>query len=201
MNRLYTKEKFLECVKDHEMKIIRDDGIYRHIRFKKPKNINQYFDLITWPGCLCYTGDMGTYVFNRLEDMFEFFRQPDEQGISFGYWAEKCIARDRDEIRVYNSELAKERINEWFKDQGCDVIPTEVSEEIASEVLYHIDDERALRDAIDDFKYEDDKGEIWEFTDFWETNLDVYTVYFLWCCYALQWGIQKYDTKSQEVGK
>ena len=84
------RETFERDIGKHEMQIIRDDGVFRHVRFKRPDTICMYFDLITWPGCLCYTGDMGTYVFQRLEDMFVFFRRyPDyEQGnMSMGYWA------------------------------------------------------------------------------------------------------------------
>ena len=65
---------FLRDVAEHEMIVVRDDGVHRHIRFKKPGTSCMHFDLITWPGYLCYTGDMGTYVFSRLTDMFEFFR-------------------------------------------------------------------------------------------------------------------------------
>lgn len=54
--------------------MLHEDGIYRHIRFRQPGTMCMHFDLITWPGYLCYTGDMGTYVFTRLADMFEFFR-------------------------------------------------------------------------------------------------------------------------------
>lgn len=68
------EQRFLNDVANHEMIIIRDDGVNRHVRFKRPNSSCMYFDLITWPGHLCYTGDMGSYVFRRLEDMFEFFR-------------------------------------------------------------------------------------------------------------------------------
>ena len=36
-------------------------------------------------------------------------------------------------------------------------------------------------------------GHVFEFRDFWETNLCDYTFHFTWCCYALAWGIQQYD--------
>ena len=67
-------EQFLRDVAEHTMTVIREDGVSRHIRFAKPGTSCMHFDLITWPGYLCYTGDMGTYVFQRLTDMFEFFR-------------------------------------------------------------------------------------------------------------------------------
>ena len=52
------------------MIVLRDDGVYRHIRFKKPGTGCMHFDLVTWPGYLCYSGDMGCYVFCRLNARF-----------------------------------------------------------------------------------------------------------------------------------
>src|ERR1051326_8204576 len=72
-----SEREFLRNVKAHEMTVLRDEGVDRHLRFKAPNTSNQYFDLITWRGSLCFTGDMGTFVFSRIPDMFEFFR--DEQ--------------------------------------------------------------------------------------------------------------------------
>ena len=34
------------------------------------KNADGTFDIVTWPGYLCYSGDMGCFVFTRLPDMF-----------------------------------------------------------------------------------------------------------------------------------
>ena len=69
-----TEQSFLKDVAEHQMTVLRDDGVNRHVQFRRPGTICMGFELITWPGYLCYTGDMGTYVFRRLEDMFEFFR-------------------------------------------------------------------------------------------------------------------------------
>lgn len=62
-----SKEQFLVHVREHEIKVIRDDGLHRHLRFKKQNTSNQYFDLITWPGTICIHGDMGTFVFSRVD--------------------------------------------------------------------------------------------------------------------------------------
>lgn len=74
MNYECTEERFLKDVAKHEMTVIRDDGINRHLRFKNPNDSSYWFDLITWPGTLCIDGDCGTYVFKRTPDMFQFFR-------------------------------------------------------------------------------------------------------------------------------
>jgi hypothetical protein len=92
-----TLERFQRDIAEHKMRIIREDGMYRHIRFAQPGTNCMSFELITWPGHLCYTGDMGTYVFERLHDMFEFFRRGEHNrySIDMRYWAEKVTAGDK----------------------------------------------------------------------------------------------------------
>ena len=68
-----TQERFLEDIKNHYMKVLRDDGVNRHIRFTQGR-FRYHFDLITWSEHLCISGDCGTYVFRRTEDMFDFFQ-------------------------------------------------------------------------------------------------------------------------------
>ncbi len=97
-----TENEFLRDVADHVLEVMRDDGVYRHIRFRKPGTMCMHFDLITWPGYLCYTGDMGTYVFARLADMFQFFRTDRSYAprtgrrlaVNLSYWSEKLEAVD-----------------------------------------------------------------------------------------------------------
>ena len=110
-----TRDSFLRDVSKHELHIIHDDGLNRHIRLKGPNTLVQYFDLITWKGHLCYTGDMGTFVFKRLEDMFMFFRNNYREGEpNFGYWAEKCISEDRpDGMREYSDDVFEYAIKNW----------------------------------------------------------------------------------------
>lgn len=92
-------ESFMRDVATHEMTVFRDDGLYRHIRFRRPNTMRTHFDLITYPGYLCYSGDMGTYVFSRLDDMFEFFRT--DRDINPGYWSEKLQAVDNHGLGRY----------------------------------------------------------------------------------------------------
>lgn len=87
-----TREQFLSDVKDHCITILKDDGIYRHINYAKPGTINISFQVTTWPGYLCISGDMGCYTFSRTQDMFNFFGGGDDLGINPGYWQEKVQA-------------------------------------------------------------------------------------------------------------
>ena len=188
-------ESFLKDVARHEVLVLRDNGVDRHIRFKRPGTICMHFDLITWPGHLCYTGDMGTFVFQRLDDMFQFFRRGDGErkyAIDMRYWAEKCLAADRaDGIKEFSKEAFQSDVKEYFEQATEDwdeAKKRSVWREIEYDVLSRVDDGLyAARQALHDFD-----AEGFEFRD-WERDSMVFTHRFTWCCYALAWGIQQYD--------
>lgn len=194
-----TQESFLKDVEHHQMTVLRDDGVYRHIRFNVPGSSTQCFSLITWPGSLCYTGDMGTFVFQRLTDMFEFFspgireHKPGKLFINEGYWASKCEAQCRDGIYQYDPDVFIEKIKsnakEWLK-SNPEIDKDDFYFELDFDVISQAEEgeERAMRAALD-FKYDDDPV----FSDFWEVNLKSYTTRYLWCCYAIAWGIGTYN--------
>lgn len=221
---LCTDARFLKDVARHEMKVVRDDGLYRHIRFKRPDTICMYFDLITWPGHLCYTGDMGTFVFTRLKDMFEFFRTDRNHmhlgdgmtlTINPGYWAEKLIAVDSNRRNGSATEFSEDKfrqvINEhrirWVREAREDGSldrdeRRELWEAVEDEVLGALGDdgEQAAYIAARDFIWRRRHGEReWMFHDLWDYDFTQYTRTFLWCCYALAWGIAKYDERTKET--
>lgn len=87
------ESRFPGDIATHQMTVKRNDGIYRHLRFGQPGTGTMAFSLTTWPGYLAYTGDMGDYMFCRLDDMFQFFRT--DRQPNYGYWAEKVVAMDK----------------------------------------------------------------------------------------------------------
>lgn len=186
---------FLKDVEDHKATVIRNEGVYRHIRFAQPNTSDMQFDLITWPGHLCYTGDMGTYVFSRTTDMFDFFRMnerdynhnPNGLSINPRYWSEKLLAADKcDGFMEYSSELFVQRITEYLDE--CEA-SDELREAVKEEVLYYADaSEFEARQAAEGFDHDG-----FGFQDVWEMNFQKYNNRFTWCCYALAWGIRKYD--------
>lgn len=185
-----SEQQFLEDVKDHQIIILNDYGVRRHLQFRTTETICFSFDLITWPGHLCYTGDMGTYVFKHLKNMFEFFRdEPTKTGslyINPMYWAEKCIAVGHHPITEYSSEKFKAYIKNRMDEYG---FSQELRQKINDELLSHADNgEHEARRAFNNFLYDE-----FDLSSFWETNLHEYTYNFKWCCYALTWGIQRYD--------
>lgn len=197
-----TEKQFLKDVANHEMIVIRDEGVNRHIRFKKPGTGIMSFDLITWPGYLCYTGDMGTYVFQRLEDMFEFFRtdrRPDPEKNLFinpSYWGEKLQAIDRTGgYREWSRERfeaqVREDLDEWIDEHNN---LKSHADEIREE--FELDLQGAIefgKDSAYRFVREFDIAGALPFQGYWEVDTDEYTFRYLWCCYAIAWGVKKYD--------
>lgn len=54
---LPTEASFLSDVADHRMHVLLDQGIHRHLRFQQPHSSVYWFDVVTFPGGLCYTGE------------------------------------------------------------------------------------------------------------------------------------------------
>lgn len=191
-------EMFKRDVAAHRMLVIMDDGVHRHLRFHRPSTGVMHFDLITWPGSLCYTGDMGTFVFSRLRDMFEFFRADDPEKlyqISFGYWAEKVQAIDAtDGLKNWSLEKFKSEVKDYFEQyiEGAEGLPKSAQEELWEQIKDYVisraeDSEHDGWVALRCFEH---KG--FEFTD-WERDCKDYSYRFLWCCHALRWAINVYD--------
>ncbi len=204
-----TEAVFLEHVSQHTMTVIRDDGVYRHIRFKRQDSSFYWFDLITWPGALCIDGDCGTYVFRRLDDMFEFFRTDREYltrkgcqlAINPSYWGEKLQAEDKHSgFHEFSKELVTESVKRWFDDWVESEEPSEFRksnlwEAIEDDVLYYSDnDPQDFMQAIHEFEHDG-----FRFTDFWEARTEDYTFQFIWCCYAIAWGVKTYDEHKELV--
>lgn len=195
-----TQERFLEDVRDHQLKIIKDDGVHRHIQFKKSDSCTHWFDLITWPGHLCISGDCGTCVFSRTHDMFGFFRsKTGTMLINPHYWGEKLDSISRfGGFRRFDQEKFKNRVKEHFEDYMVariqdESLKSELWKEIEDEVLYNSDEEHRAYQSVNDFRYEIG-DHTFEFSDFFDGGgTENYSVQFIWNLYAIVWGIMKYD--------
>lgn len=191
-----TKEEFLNTITEHVMTVHLDVGVVRTILFQKPGTINRQFALTTWPGHLCISGDMGTYVFRRLADMFEFFRADtiaDKEGpcINLSYWAEKLVAVDKNSrAKEYSYDTFKQVIQERVDEAET----TKPQRDAVADLL-----ERLIDADMDTVHREVADFEEFEFYDFWEHDLTEYTYHFIWCCYAIAWGIEHYDKSRADV--
>jgi len=211
MSRDATEQTFLKDVAQHRMQVLRDDGVYRHVRFATPGTVNMSFELVTWPGRLCYAGDMGTFVFERLADMFQFFRseaRPDGRlRINLSYWSEKLEAvdggRTGGSAKEFSEEkfrrVVREQIVSWWRDvrdlgrKGR----RELREAVEFDVLHCLGDDssgNAAMQAAYDFTARIG-GREFVFRDLWDHDFTDYTQRFVWCCYALAWGIRQYDAR------
>lgn len=208
-----------EC-SGHVMTVRHDDGLYRHLRFVAAEGYSHWFDLITWPGNLTFNGDMGTFTFARVEDMFTFFRGKD---INPQYWAEKV--RGGSEVKAYSEDALRAQLEESLADHEreylnlltryferkatFDALPQNerwpfatrgmrepVEPKTADEVRELISDydddgllshESGARDLLAELEQ---AGVV---SDTFEWSLREYTVFYLYACHAIVWGIGQYD--------
>lgn len=221
------QERFERDVAEHHMTVLHEDGVYRHVRFSRQDTSCMHFDLITYPGYLVYSGDMGCYVFSRLRDMFEFFRtdrlygkDPGKLYINRGYWSEKLEAVDGNRRQAGATEFSPEKfrqvINEyrlrWVRE--CrDVLDKnqrrELWEAVNDDVLRHLDDgEHVAYQHANDFSWSANpinqhrhgyhhRRRTFAFEDLWEHDFTEYTHRFTWCCYAIAWAIRVYDAAKE----
>ncbi len=149
-------DRFKNDVNDHELTVLHDDGLYRHIRCRSPKNSFYWFDLITWPGYLAFVGDGTAFTFARLPDMFEFFRGSAWDGQpNLSYWAEK-VRSDRESLREYSIDLFAARVAEELSEAeegypGVTAAWAEKSGGFYSE--YNTEYEHEAREALDVFEF------------------------------------------------
>lgn len=191
------KESFLKQVCKHEISIECDNGVHRCIHFAIPDRSQFWFRLITWPGGLTITGDYGTYSFTRVADMFGFFRSQDNKlQINPGYWAEKLISTDtRSGHEEFSCKGNEFHIRDAYKNYAIEEPDSEKREDIRGE----------LRSAFGN--YPDNLQELWGMIDevpnasirnelvdvLYDISLTGYTTRFIWCLWAIVWGIREYD--------
>jgi len=177
---------------EHKLTVIKEDGVYRHIRCQRPGTWCYGFDIITWPGYLAYAGDMGEFVFKRLDDMFNFFRG---DRINLRYWSEKCLAGKYEEFDIDTSragiiDCAKGHLGLEEDEE----LPDDVKEELQF-VLSAEDEWECVQEARD---FSSDKVRL---DDWYKHSYKIYTHRFEWCCYALQWAVKEYDARSLLVSR
>jgi len=122
------------------MEVLKDEGVYRHLSFTKNGSRDYQFDLHTWPGYLCVSGDMGTYVFSRISDMFNFFIMGDndfnsKHVINPGYWAEKLQAVNSSGTleagcKKFSMETFKQNVKQEY-DNFCEAYLDEDDESVS----------------------------------------------------------------------
>jgi hypothetical protein len=187
-------EHFERDARDHRMTVLRDDGVYRHLRFKRPGTGFYYYDLITWPGNLVITGDGGRAChFARLHDMFDFF---DHEGrINPYYWSEKLQGQCRRDVQEFDHDLYVRLVEEWFRDQTDELDDDEVQalrsavdEQLLNEWTAPTDVDSALT-LLRDFEHPGvGFSDVWEYAD----ALRDWNHHYVWSCWAIVQGVAQY---------
>lgn len=204
MSGALTQEQFLEDVQRHEMTVLMDNGVYRHLRFAVPGSGFEHFEIVTYPGHLVYSGDMGCYVFSRVPDMFQFFRC---KRVNPWYWAEKVQAMDGGRasggsVLEYDAQalraMVEQQLQTWLKElPEDDQEAREGLQEAVQELLGDLQGcEVRDYDAVSDFEYIAalDSGPLrFAFCDLEFGKYRKETHRYLWCCHALAWAIEQYD--------
>lgn len=197
MSRQPTAESFLKDVHNHEMRILHHEGIYRHVRYRKPGDSNMWFELVTWPEHLTIAGDMGTWTFSRVEDMFTFFR--DEQlRINESYWAEKLQGGNCSGSRTGAIEFHADTFRKsLFADlKNYNLTPKQrnfVSKELHEALESCDENEHAMYTVACGFDCEIPGYGRFSFDGADLPDGEIYTYRFVWCLYAIVWAIQKWD--------
>ncbi|WP_354214561.1 hypothetical protein [Arthrobacter sp. UYCo732] len=176
---------------DHMMEVPLDQGLYRHLRFRKPGTGLYWYDIITAPGQLTFRGDMGTYVFSRSEDMLAFFENSGGR-INPTYWAEKLQAQDvHSPAREYSRDVFVRYVIEDFwnsrenLDNAVDVW-REIREELLDEYGPSGDKSLAISAAME-FRHGG-----FEFYDVTDWRLTAFSHHFLYSLHAIVDGIRQY---------
>lgn len=133
--------RFARDTAGHEMTVLHEDGLYRHLRFSAPRRFYA-FDLITWANNFVIRGDGISFLFSvyPTEDLFELFRRTGRPGeINPGYWQEKVVA-GRNQIEDYNDDLFRSEIEDTVQ---------QWTESLSK------DEAAALREAVDEHFYSD----------------------------------------------
>lgn len=204
--------RFLLDTTFHRLEIIRDDGLYRHLRMKQPGTSCYYYDIITWPGYLTVTGDMGTWTFSRIADMFNFFGAWEGE-INTHYWSEKleagagCSAREL-LAKEYNHEAFCRSLKESMREYLDDSEEDQTEDEDWDDEDETPDSEKAkVREAVRELcrgefsneweayqaVYEADWPDRWSSWDICDgLTFKTYTSHFRWILFAITWAISKY---------
>jgi len=181
------KTYFDKDIANHKVTTVKEDGLYRHL-ICSSGSYNQQFEIITWPGYLAYVGDMGSFTFCRLQDMFPFFR---DDKPNFQYYAQKLEAVDKcDGYEEFDVDKFRQAITQQAK-YSLNLVDEDPLPEDAMDELYyllHSEDEFDLLSSVSSFE-----SDTIDLSEWYEYGCKSYTVRYVWACFAIQWAIREYD--------
>ena len=202
-----TLEKFLDDVKNHELTIRQNNGVDRHLIFKQSATGERHFNITTFQGYLIITGEMGSLVFSQQNDMFNLFRS-DDLSIDPSYWGERiqstsCEAKyasflefDIDKVKA----CAQKDLDDFIRDNELSEDDESVLRLKLETSVLSAEHEHEIIDRITNFGCYG-----FDFDEFWEKDYRTCRYNYIWLCYAIVWGIKKFDEvtklKTKELAK
>lgn len=206
-------EIFEKDTADHELKIIFDSGVNRILEFRnKNGSSNQFFIVMQARDRICFTGDMGEFVFtNHNDDMLAWFYD----NTSLSYIAEKCRAGV---TRKYNEDVAKASIRmmvddycsdyfyDYIGDDGAistseDSMKEDWADELYEEVISEIDfeNEWTLHQTASDLSIDIKNRLHFDIDTSKGISSESYTNHFKWCIAAMNKVAELYFTEKEEL--
>lgn len=140
-----TAEAAAKDIAGHELTVIHDAGLHKHLLYRNPASSEFWFTITTAPGTLTVHGDMGTYVFARETDMISWFLGSSWRGEpNVDYWAEKCASTGgRRGLKEYSETALRQCIESALRDEieceGLTVGEAAVLRHDATEFLHGYD--------------------------------------------------------------
>jgi hypothetical protein len=154
-------ERFYRDTEHHELTVLQDNGLYRHLRMMPPKSKSScyWYDVVTWPHNLVFRGDGETFAFSRVEDMLAFFRsglyKDGSIHINATYWAEK-LTTNRECVNTYDDEKFKAYVGEMIAESEEEYPGLTKAWEEATEGFcadYDLEHEQGAWEALNNFEY------------------------------------------------
>ncbi|MEV6547911.1 hypothetical protein AB0M57_04280 [Streptomyces sp. NPDC051597] len=189
--------RFARETAGHEMTVLHEDGLYRHLKFADPAGGFYRFDLVTWPHNVFLRGDGFSFGFSvyPTKDMFDVFRGSSGGGINPGYWQEKV---NSGKVRDWSESLFRA----WVLDEATKAEnrhPGAV-EAVGKQILHsdeHSTEYQGTAEyAVASFRHGDFRLRI---PNDWEHTFEDFSWEFLFACHAVLFGIGRYDAARQAV--
>lgn len=183
--------RFARETRNHQLTVLHDDGLYRHLKCADPSGGFYRFDLITWPHNLFLRGDGFSFGFAIFPtaDMFDVFRGSRGGGINPGYWQEKVTAG---KVRDWSEDLFRA----WVLDEAAknENRHPGLVEAVTAQILHsdeHSTEYQGTAEyAIASFRH---GGYRLHIPNDWEKDFEDYSWEFLFACHAVLFGIDMWD--------
>ena len=193
----YAKQwgQFRASTPNHELTVLHDDGLYRHLRMAQPGTGIWSWNVVTWPGYLNICGDIGSgFTFVRESDMLAWF---DTRGygdyhgdgsphLQADYWAEKLTAACRESAWSFDPAMVLTNIRTNLEERG---VPGDELAEIMADATASSETEHELRSWL----YEALEFSGW---DTWEWDYRSLDHHYLLACYAIAATVRAYRSTA-----